>query len=91
MPEEVQHDKELSHDELLERWQGRIELAQRYQDQHGNTQSRWNTNVKAMGGDFNSPAELGAESIDVNMVHSTVKLRGPRHCSLKLRTGAPQG
>ncbi len=73
MAEDVQHDKELVPDELMERWQGRIELAQRYQDQHGNTSGRWSTNVKAMGGDFNSVAELGAEAIDVNMVHSTVK------------------
>ena len=54
-------------------WQGRLALAQQYQDDYGNTDKRWDKNVKAMAGDFNSEQELGDEAVDVNMVRSTMR------------------
>jgi hypothetical protein len=62
----------------LKRWQGRIALAKRYQEKYGNTSQigggpRWDTYVKALGGDFNSQQDLGPEAIDVNLVHSTAR------------------
>lgn len=59
--------------EQLKQWQGRVLLACRYQEKHGDTDGRWSKNVKAMAGDFNSVAELGEEAIDVNLVYSTIK------------------
>jgi hypothetical protein len=63
--------------EELELWRNRVELAKRYMDKHGNTDDRWNVNIKAMAGDFNSKAELGDEAIDVNKVRSTIKTSLP--------------
>lgn len=63
--------------EELTRWLGRIELAKRYQDKHGNTDGRWDRNVKASAGDFNSAQELGDEAIDVNLVRATMKTALP--------------
>jgi hypothetical protein len=60
-------------EEAVRLWHGRIHLARRYQDEHGNTGNRWEDNVKAMAGDFNSLNELGEEAIDVNMVRQTIK------------------
>jgi hypothetical protein len=54
-------------------WHGRISLAQRYLEEHGNTDGRWDKNVKALAGDFNSKAELGDEAIDVNMMRTNAK------------------
>ena len=80
MPEQV-FNNDATQPEMTEirRWDGRIELAKRYQDQHGNISEpgggrRWDNNRKALAGDFNSLSELGAEAIDVNLVRPTTKL-----------------
>ena len=77
MQEEAVEISAESQEDQIKRWKGRIELARRYRDQHGNTGDRWTTNIKALAGDFNSLAELGDESIDVNMVRSTSKTTLP--------------
>lgn len=55
-------------------WCGRIELARRYRDLHGNTDDRWKNHVKAVAGDFNSKDELGEEAIDVNITHASLEV-----------------
>lgn len=72
-------DKKLSDADLC-KWKTRIVVAKNYQKKHGNfiagtnTQDgRWDMNVKALDGDFNSRAELGEEAIDVNVTHSTIE------------------
>lgn len=64
-------------EELLRKWQGRVELARRYQDKHGNTDGRWTKNVEALAGDFHSRQELGEDAIDVNMIRSAIKTKLP--------------
>jgi len=66
-------NEERDSEELHRMWQGRLALAQQYQDDYGNTDKRWDKNVKAMAGDFNSEQELGDEAVDVNMVRSTMR------------------
>ena len=70
------------HEETLKLWCGRVKLAKRFQDEHGNASEprggrRWENNRKALAGDFNSRAELGEEAIDVNLVRSSLKITLP--------------
>jgi len=71
-------------------WMGRIKLAMRYQDQNGNRKiesgsagagardtGSWDVLRQAAAGDFNSAAELGPESIDVNMIYANMKTTLP--------------
>lgn len=70
---------ELTAAEQLVRWKALLLVAKRYQDKLGNQSTysgqqdgRWDVNVKASAGDFNSRQELGEEAIDVNVTHSTM-------------------
>lgn len=72
-------DNVLSAEDLC-KWKALIVLAREYQKKHGNfisgtnsREGRWDTNIKAMDGDFNSLSELGDEAIDVNVTHSTLQ------------------
>lgn len=64
-------------------WQGRVKAARRFQERIGNPPcgannvSRWEQNIKALAGDFNTPQELGPEGIDVNMVRASAKTKLP--------------
>ena len=64
---------EMTNKELHDMWQGRLELACRFQEKFGDTEDRWTRNVNAMAGDYNSTAELGEEAIDVHSVRANVK------------------
>ena len=81
MPEQIQPISERPMKEILRLWQGRVELARRYQMQNGNQDttrsgSRWDQNVKALAGDFNTAQELSnQEAIDVNIIRSNVKVK----------------
>ena len=75
--EDIQRFSDLDAEEQVKTWHGRIELAIRFRDRHGNTDGRWDDNVKALAGDFNSVSELGEEAIDVNMTRSMVKTTLP--------------
>lgn len=63
----------------VKQWKGRVELARKFQDELGNTSGgstaggRWDRNIRAMAGDFNSKNELGEEAIDVNITRNTLK------------------
>lgn len=78
MPYDKKTDK-LTKEDLC-RWKALLCVAQDYQKKHGNFVSgtnskdgRWDINIKAMDGDFNSRQELGDEAIDVNITHSTLQ------------------
>lgn len=65
--------------EQLTQWKARIAVAVEYQKKHGNVPTgsstqlgRWDVNVRAIDGDFNSREELGEEAIDVNVTSSTL-------------------
>lgn len=69
----------MTEDELIV-WKARILVALDYQKKLGNQptasgtrEGRWDVNIKALDGDFNSRTELGEEAIDVNVTHSTVQ------------------
>jgi hypothetical protein len=66
VPTDLKPITDLKEKDQVRRWMGRIELAQRFM-------GRWDENVKALAGDFNSPQELGEEAIDVNMTRSVIK------------------
>jgi hypothetical protein len=68
---------ELTPKEQVRIWRARVELAKRYQDKHGNTDKRWDKNVKALAGDFNSEAEIGVGAVDVHMMRSSLKTSLP--------------
>lgn len=77
--QDFNNDATMPEMDELRMWNGRVELARRYQDQHGNISEasggrRWDNNRRALAGDFNSLAELGPEAIDVNLVRPTLKL-----------------
>lgn len=64
----------------LTKWKSLIKVAEAYQKKKGNfvagsqaTDGRWDVNIKALDGDFNSRAELGSEAVDVNVTHATVQ------------------
>lgn len=64
----------------LVKWKTMIRLAENYQKKKGNfpsgtglTEGRWDVNIKALDGDFNSYMELGPEAIDVNVTHATIQ------------------
>ncbi len=66
-------------------WLGRVRMAERYQDEHGNQSisgqdgaGRWDQFRAASAGDFNSYAELGEEAIDVNLVYANQKTTLPQ-------------
>ena len=71
---------DLPEDEQVVRWQGRILAAERYQREHGNcsqpsgTGRRWDSNIQALAGDFNSREEIGAEAVDVNLMRANAKV-----------------
>jgi len=64
----------------LTKWKALIKVAEAYQKKKGNfisgantADGRWDINIKALDGDFNSQQELGPEAVDVNVSHSTVQ------------------
>jgi len=64
----------------LTKWKALINLALSYQKKKGNfpsgtgqSEGRWDVNVKALDGDFNSKMELGEEAVDVNITHATIQ------------------
>lgn len=79
-------DTNLTEDYTKEQkfWLGRIKLAERHQDEHGNQSishsdgdGRWDVFRAASAGDFNSQAELGDEAIDVNLIFANQKTTLP--------------
>ncbi len=79
-PAKPKKDAEDESKEQLCKWKTLIVVAQNYQKKHGNFIStpntkdgRWDLNIKALDGDFNSHYELGDEAIDVNVTHSTIE------------------
>jgi hypothetical protein len=69
----------LTKEDLI-KWKAFIVAAQYYQKKHGNMisgtnskEGRWDINVKALDGDFNSREDLGDEAVDVNVTHSTIQ------------------
>ena len=66
--------------EELNRWKAKLAVALEYQKKKGNFASgantnlgRWDVNIRAIDGDFNSLEELGDEAIDVNVTSSTLE------------------
>jgi len=64
----------------LTKWKALIKVAEAYQKKKGNFASgagtsdgRWDINIKALDGDFNSLSELGPEAVDVNITHATIQ------------------
>jgi hypothetical protein len=55
-------------------WADRLHFARRYQNEFGNQDGRWDRNVKATAGDYNSESELKTnEAIDVPTIRNNVK------------------
>ena len=66
--------------EELTKWKTLIKVAEAYQKKRGNFASgagmsdgRWDVNIRALDGDFNSLTELGPEAVDVNVTHATIQ------------------
>ena len=72
-------DRKMSEKEV-NKWKSLLRVAEKYQKKRGNfaaaantNEGRWDVNVKALDGDFNSKAELGDEAVDVNVTHATIQ------------------
>lgn len=76
----VEERNRVLEEKELTRWKALLCVAQAYQKKNGNavtganvTEGRWDTNIRALDGDFNSRLELGEEAVDVNVTHATVQ------------------
>ena len=72
-------DRKMPVSELTE-WKALLKVAESYQKKKGNFASasgtqdgRWDINIKALDGDFNSAEELGTGAVDVNVTHATIQ------------------